>query len=69
MHKHRCFSCGYVWEHSDQCTDFSREIWLLSHSCPSCGQSEVTEKYFGDIQARVREVCLPNGIKIMAAAA
>lgn len=33
FHKHRCFNCKTVWEHSEEC---GGSRW--SHQCPKCGK-------------------------------
>lgn len=42
MHRHKCSSCGYVWEHCD-----SESGNDAAHGCPSCGVKQWT-KYSGD---------------------
>lgn len=41
MHKHKCSSCGTIWQHSDSCGDDD-----LAHSCPRCGIQQ-WDKYYG----------------------
>lgn len=40
-HRHQCFHCDHVWEHSDQKAGDDH-----AHECPSCGRTQWT-KYKG----------------------
>lgn len=41
-HRHRCDSCGRVWEHGEDCYG----DWN-AHKCPRCGESQIV-LYRGD---------------------
>lgn len=61
MHKHKCPRCNTVWEHTDLCVLFTEEIYQQSHTCPSCGQREVIDKYYGQNASEFIGRCLPSG--------
>jgi hypothetical protein len=43
MHKHRCVSCGHVWEHDESCRG-NRDL----HICQRCGDGPWFWRYDGD---------------------
>lgn len=45
MHRHKCWNCGLIWQHSDVC--FGSEF---AHTCMHCGELQWS-KYFGDDNA------------------
>ena len=61
-HRHRCDSCGLVWEHGNNCQNLSSEIFDESHTCQRCGNPRVVHKYRGDAPTDQREVCSASGI-------
>lgn len=62
-HRHRCDSCGLVWEHGNNCQELSRDIFEQSHACTRCGR-RVVQKYRGDLPTERREVCAASGITV-----
>lgn len=42
LHKHRCKSCGCIWEHPNEC---SYEDFEKNHACPKCGKRESFKHY------------------------
>jgi predicted nucleic acid-binding Zn-ribbon protein len=51
FHRHKCYECGYIWEHNDDCV-----YQPGAHNCPKCGVKE-TWKYFGDERPAHSEYC------------
>lgn len=47
LHKHRCGSCGHVWQHDQQAG-----ANLAAHICSRCGNLEIL-KYFGSEPPRL----------------
>lgn len=41
MHRHRCPSCGLVWEHADEVARARDADRRHAHTCPECGTHEV----------------------------
>lgn len=44
QHKHECQRCGTCFKHSDDVVNASAEDFDEAHTCPGCGQTEVTKK-------------------------
>jgi predicted RNA-binding Zn-ribbon protein involved in translation (DUF1610 family) len=51
LHKHKCPSCGYIWQHEDSCINNTPE-----HTCRKC-QTEVWYWYEGDMPAVETHLC------------
>jgi predicted RNA-binding Zn-ribbon protein involved in translation (DUF1610 family) len=56
-HKHRCPSCGTVWEHEDKCAQTDEQAFQIAHTCPHCGKPRVQAKYFGDNPTNAMQTC------------
>jgi predicted RNA-binding Zn-ribbon protein involved in translation (DUF1610 family) len=56
-HKHQCWNCRAVWEHSEVCASVDSDTFESAHTCPNCYTPEIYRKYFGandpDVQSPV----------------
>jgi predicted RNA-binding Zn-ribbon protein involved in translation (DUF1610 family) len=64
QHKHRCPSCGTVWEHGNNCAMESHDVYVQSHTCPQCGKAGIIQKYHGDAEANMTQVCRPDTVEL-----
>jgi hypothetical protein len=49
-HKHVCPKCNTCWKHREGEALASCDAFDEGHTCPSCGQTEVTKKFIDDKQ-------------------
>lgn len=53
-HRHRCPTCGCVWEHPDICAEAEGVEFDALHECPFC-QTLATVRYEGEFEPEVTQ--------------
>lgn len=49
-HKHKCYGCNHIWEHSDRCAGQAD-----AHKCEKCGREQWT-RHYESINAEIQDM-------------